>query len=62
MVLGLSAGNVRKLKDGMPIIFDGSPFGWPADVLILYGETEADIAKQLLRETGVASSDQGAPP
>jgi hypothetical protein len=60
VLFGLSFMNVEKLKQGKPIKFDGRPFGFPGDVIIVYGETEQIIARDILEATGVASTD--APP
>lgn len=43
---GLSEYNIEKLKKGMPIYVDGSTTGHPdVAVMILYGETEEQIAE-----------------
>lgn len=47
MVLGLSRANTERLLDNQPIRFDGKEFGFDGDVLILGGETEADIVQDL---------------
>ena len=47
MILGLDAENVRRLKDGQPILKALSQFGGKDDVLIVYGETIEDIRQQL---------------
>ena len=47
MILGLDAENVRRLKDGQPILKALSQFGGTDDILILYGETIDDIKRQL---------------
>lgn len=50
ILLGLSLENVRRLVGGEPILLrrethgDGIPEGW--QISIIYGRTEADIAKQ----------------
>ncbi len=48
LILGLSGLNVKKLKAGMPIsvnsdVHPGVPKGW--QIVIIYGETEADLEK-----------------
>ena len=52
--LGLSELNIRKLKEGQPILVKSTDvpgmsdaLGWEGNVLILYGKTEADMAKEL---------------
>jgi hypothetical protein len=56
VLLGLSFMNVEKLKQGKPIKFDGRSFGFPGDVIIVYGETEEAIAKEILGATGTEGS------
>jgi hypothetical protein len=55
LILGLSRLNVDRLTQGMPIKFDGRPFGFAGDVGIVFGETEDAIAEQLL--VAIASVD-----
>lgn len=57
LILGLSRINVIRLMGGLPIKFDGRPFGFPGDVGIVFGETEDAIAKELLGEVAIASVD-----
>lgn len=46
LILGLSKMNMQKLKEDMPIAFDTSAVGLPQmKVIIMYGKTEADMAK-----------------
>ena len=48
LLIGLSKVNVERLQAGQPILFDLSAVGLPAGkCVILYGETEETIAKQL---------------
>jgi hypothetical protein len=47
VILGLSEGNIQKLKLGKPIQVDLEPFGGTGAVVILYGSTEADITRDL---------------
>lgn len=48
LLIGLSAGNVEKLRKGQPIVFDLSAVGLPAGkCVIIYGTTEETIAKEL---------------
>jgi hypothetical protein len=56
LLLGLSAMNIAKLKEGLPIVFDGRPFGLASDVIIMYGETEEAIASEIMTHTGVGGS------
>lgn len=47
--LGLSALNVKRLKDGNPILVRGAELGQPklGDILIFYGKDEKTMADQL---------------
>ena len=46
-LLGLDAENVRRLKTGEPILICLAELGGTDDVVIVYGETLADIQKEL---------------
>ena len=52
MILGIDAENVRRLKEGKPILKALSQFGGKDDVLILYGETLEDVQLQLEKAWG----------
>lgn len=42
--IGLSAENVRRLRSGDPAVVDLGPHGFEgAEIIIFYGETEADM-------------------
>lgn len=47
MLLGLSAGNIERLMDGQPILFDAKAQGYDGHILIVYGATEKQIARDL---------------
>lgn len=47
VIFGLSEGNVARLREGKPMVVDLVPLGLEGTVLILYGETEEDIAREL---------------
>lgn len=48
LVVGLSAENCFRLQEGKPISFDAAELGLPTlEVLIVGGQTEEDIARQL---------------
>lgn len=47
IILGLSHGNLDRLRAGEPIKFDGTPYGFAGDVLIFAGETEISMARKL---------------
>lgn len=48
LILGLTAENVMRMKEGKPIKFDGRPFGYPGTIGICYGETEEAIVQDLV--------------
>lgn len=55
IILGLSEGNIRKLKADEPVFIDADrdpELGFEQDVAIVYGETEAAIV-QGLRDVGL---------
>lgn len=57
VLLGLSAGNVMRLKEGHPIRVKGSEVGGiPLDILITYGDTEMDIVRDL-KDAGLRLPD-----
>jgi hypothetical protein len=58
IVLGLSEMNVRELKKGRPIRFDGRPMGFQGTVFICYGETEVAILHELQQAEGRAETKQ----
>lgn len=52
IILGLDAENVRRLKRGKPILKALAQFGGHDDVLIIYGDTLADIQRELEKAFG----------
>jgi len=50
--LGLSQGNIDKLKEGAPILIESSDLekltGWKGSIFILYGKNETEIQKKLV--------------
>jgi hypothetical protein len=46
-VFGLSALNLERLRAGRPIVIQLESIGGVGEVYITYGETEADIAREL---------------
>jgi hypothetical protein len=52
-VLGLSEGNIVRLKQGKPIAVDLADLGGRGRVLIMYGQTEQHI------EAGLRAATQG---
>lgn len=51
-ILGIDAENVKRLKDGQPIVVSLCEMGGHDDVMIVYGETLDDIKRDLERECG----------
>jgi RIO-like serine/threonine protein kinase len=50
IVFGLSDLNLKRLREGRPIAFDGMEIGVGAEFLIYFGETEAELAALLTPE------------
>lgn len=48
LILGLSHGNLDRLREGQPIKFDGHNYGFEGEVIIFAGETEATMARLLM--------------
>jgi hypothetical protein len=46
----LSFSNLRRLQADRPITFDGAPFGYPGNIVIFAGPTEASMADKIERE------------
>ena len=44
---GISEENVNRLKKGQPIFIDLSEIGGTGEVMIFYGKTEEDMARDL---------------
>lgn len=52
--LGISEGNIERLKEGKPILLDsGGELELEVAIAIAYGETEADIIDELHQATGM---------
>lgn len=51
-ILGIDAENVKRLKEGRPILVSLAELGGSDDVLIVYGETLQDIARELEEASG----------
>ncbi len=47
LILGIDSENVKRLKDNKPIKVKGSDLGIDQDIFIVYGDTLADIQKEL---------------
>lgn len=51
-ILGIDAENVKRLKEGKPIVVSLAELGGHDDVLIMYGETLQDIVRELEQASG----------
>ena len=51
-MFGIDAENVRRLKDGKPIVIDLKPMGGTDKLYIMYGETMEEIACEIERGIG----------
>lgn len=61
MILGLDAENVKRLKEGKPILKSLAQFGGKDDILIVYGDTLDDVQRQLEKEFGPMPAAQAHP-
>jgi hypothetical protein len=53
-IFGLDAENVRRLVSGQPIHIELEQLGGTDKILIMAGETLADVAKEIEEATGIA--------
>lgn len=60
-VFGLDAENIRRLTTGQPIHIDLKGLGGTDEILIMAGETLADVAKEIEKETGIAIPEFNMP-
>lgn len=51
--LGLDAENIRRLTNGQPIHIELEQLGGTDKILIMAGETLADVAKEIEEATGI---------
>lgn len=51
-ILGIDAENVKRLKDGKPIIVCLAELGGTDDVIIMYGDTLDDVEAELKEAFG----------
>lgn len=51
-ILGLDAENIKRLKEGQPILKSLAELGGTDDIMICYGETLADIQADLEKASG----------
>ena len=56
-ILGLDAENIRRLTSGQPIIVNLAEIGGTDDVMIIAGDTLADIKQELEAAIGVLPPD-----
>lgn len=61
MILGIDAENVKRLKEGKPILKSLAQFGGTDDILIIYGETLDDVQRQLESVMGPLPAAQSNP-
>lgn len=61
MILGIDAENVKRLKEGKPILKALSQFGGKDDVLIVYGDTLDDVQRTLEEAMGPLPAPQALP-
>lgn len=47
LILGLEKKNLEMLRQGRPMLIDGTKLGIPAHVYILYGDKPMDIVREL---------------
>lgn len=53
VLLGLSEGNLMRLREKKPIVIIGEEIGWPEqDIVICWGETEDALTKELAHLIG----------
>lgn len=51
-IFGVDAENVRRLKAGQPLNIDLTPLGGTDRLIVMYGETMADIVREIETATG----------
>ena len=61
IILGIDAENVRRLKEGKPILKSLAQFGGTDDVLIVYGDTLDDVQRILENSIGPLPKAQSHP-
>lgn len=61
MILGIDAENVKRLKEGKPILKSLAQFGGTDDIVIVYGDTLDDVQKQLEKAFGPLPKAQALP-
>jgi hypothetical protein len=61
IILGIDAENVKRLKEGKPILKALAQFGGKDDIVILYGDTVDDLKQQIERVWGPLPPAQSHP-
>ena len=61
MILGIDAENVKRLKEGKPILKALGQFGGTDDVLIIYGDTLDDVQRELEKTLGPLTEARAHP-
>ena len=59
--LGLSKMNIRKLKEGKPILVEGAELGIELDIFVMYGNTEKEMVADL-HKAGLIKDDTPVQP
>lgn len=61
LLLGLSFGNIERLMDDQPIRFDGTPYGFQGEIMIVAGKDERAIAQRIAGPETKVIPEDGAP-
>jgi hypothetical protein len=56
ILLGLSSGNLKRLKAGKPIKVNGTEMGMDTDIVIFWGRTEKSMVRDL-QKVGILDPD-----
>lgn len=51
-LFGIDAENIKRLREGQPIMVDLVPMGGDGKIIITYGETLADVRRDLESQFG----------
>ena len=59
LMLGLSHRNLDLLRDGKPIRFDGTPYGYGGEIILFAGKDEATMAASIrARNPGIEEHEE----
>lgn len=61
LLLGLSFGNIERLMDDKPIRFDGTPYGFQGEIMIMAGKDEQAIARKIAGPETMVIPEDDAP-